>query len=212
MTLQTTPNPAIEAWIASLPDGAAFGQVRVRPTQGKYELRHVLDQASAETDLGLRSVGDLRELARYTASGKFRPLKSAPDLRRGWRTIAADATQLAAALNHLYPGALADWYAARSFPPPITDFRAFVGRQSGIYRVAQTLGDAQAAAVIRSCCDPRACLKRRLWSVSGLPPDAREEKSLIPCLEPCARMLEFARKAARTGQGSTETEDSPEQT
>ena len=31
-------------------------------------------------------------------------------------------------------------------------------------------------------------------------PDAAEEKSLIPCLEPCAILLEFARKALRLEQ------------
>jgi hypothetical protein len=36
--------------------------------------------------------------------------------------------------------------------------------------------------------------------VGQLPPDAASEKSLIPCLEPCAILLEFARKALRLEQ------------
>jgi hypothetical protein len=43
-------------------------------------------------------------------------------------------------------------------------------------------------------------LKRRLWTVNGLASDAAEEKSLIPCLEPCALLLELARKAMRIEQ------------
>jgi hypothetical protein len=39
-----------------------------------------------------------------------------------------------------------------------------------------------------------------LWTTGGLEPDAAEEKSLIPCLEPCALLLEFARKALRLEQ------------
>jgi hypothetical protein len=39
-----------------------------------------------------------------------------------------------------------------------------------------------------------------LWTVGGLSPDAPAEKSIIPCLEPCALLLEFARKAARWEQ------------
>jgi hypothetical protein len=54
--------------------------------------------------------------------------------------------------------------------------------------------------VIRAGCDARFCLKRRLWTVAGLPPDAAEAKSLIPCLEPCAVLMEFARKAVRIEQ------------
>jgi hypothetical protein len=36
--------------------------------------------------------------------------------------------------------------------------------------------------------------------VAGLAADGAEEKSLIPCLEPCAVLLEFARKAMRIEQ------------
>ena len=37
--------------------------------------------------------------------------------------------------------------------------------------------------------------------MNGLASDAAEEKSLIPCLEPCALLLELARKAIRLEQG-----------
>jgi len=43
-------------------------------------------------------------------------------------------------------------------------------------------------------------MKRRMWMVGELPPDASGEKSVIPCLEPCAILLEFARKALRIEQ------------
>ena len=36
--------------------------------------------------------------------------------------------------------------------------------------------------------------------MNGLAAEAVEEKSLIPCLEPCAVLLEFARKAMRMEQ------------
>jgi hypothetical protein len=56
------------------------------------------------------------------------------------------------------------------------------------------------ADAIRACCHPKFCLKQRLWSVEGLATDKPEIKSLIPCFEPCAVMLEFARTAARVAQ------------
>src|SRR6185436_15293428 len=49
-------------------------------------------------------------------------------------------------------------------------------------------------------CHKTFCLKRRLWSVAGLDPDSPSEKTLVPCLEPCAVLLEFARKAMRIEQ------------
>ena len=69
-----------------------------------------------------------------------------------------------------------------------------------MYRVTTMLSDAQAAQVTRACCHPGFCLKQRLWTVNGLAQDGVEEKSLIPCLEPCAVLLEFARKSMRIEQ------------
>jgi hypothetical protein len=60
--------------------------------------------------------------------------------------------------------------------------------------------DAEAGGVIRACCHVRFCLKQRLWAVAGLTTDSAESKSIIPCLEPCALLLEFARIAARHKQ------------
>ena len=60
--------------------------------------------------------------------------------------------------------------------------------------------DAQAAQVTRAGCHKDFCLKRRLWTVNGLASDPVEEKSLVPCLEPCAILLELARKATRIEQ------------
>jgi hypothetical protein len=78
-----------------------------------------------------------------------------------------------------------------------------------MYRITTTLTDAVAGAAIRACCHADFCLKRRMWSVEGLEPDEPAQKSVIPCLEPCPLMLEFARKVARLEQSaeppSTET-------
>ena len=127
-------------------------------------------------------------------------MKSAPTLRRGWRVVAAHDQEMEIALNYLYPGALADGHAAAGANPPVTHYREFTARQTGMYRITAMLDDAQAAAVIKACCDSRFCLKRRLWTVAELEGDSAESSSVIPCLEPCAVFLEFARKAARIEQ------------
>jgi hypothetical protein len=82
----------------------------------------------------------------------------------------------------------------------LTNYREFTNRQSGMYRITTMLDDVQAAQVIRACCDKKFCLKQRLWTVENLPGDAAAAKSLISCLEPCAILLEFARKAVRLEQ------------
>lgn len=198
--LSALANPALEQFVARIGDELLLAQVLIRRAARGHELRHVEDRSTAEGGLRLLQLSEARSLAQNTASGAFRPLKSAPNLPRGWRLAVADDAELELALNQLYPGAIADWHAAQSAQPPITDYRAFTNRQTGMYRIAQMLSDAQAASVTKACCHRDFCLKRRMWTVAALAPDAAGDKSLIPCLEPCAVLLEFARTAMRLEQ------------
>jgi len=193
-------NPALAAFCVAAGSELALAQVRVRRLAEGFELRHVGDQDAGAESLRLVPLNELRVLANHTTAGEFRPIKAAPNLRAGWLCRVSSEAELELALNQLYPGALADWFAAQQPAPPVTHYREFTARQSGMYRITTMLTDPQAAQVIRACCDARLCLKRRLWSVPGLAPDAADTKSLIPCLEPCAVMLEFARKAVRIEQ------------
>lgn len=163
-------------------------------------MRHVEDGGASEGSLRNVELAQTRDLANKTDQGAFRPLKCAPNLQRGWRLPLKDAAELEEALARLLPGALADWFAAQSPTLPVTHYRQFTNRQTGMYRITQTLSDAQAAEAIRAACDARFCLKRRLWTVEGLEGDEAKEKSAVPCLEPCAVFLEFARKATRIQQ------------
>lgn len=193
-------NPALKAFAGQIGNEVLLAQVCIRRSNFGYELRHFEERdAPAEWLRAVRPV-EVRSLAQFTASGEFRPLKAAPTLAKGWRIEAANDTDLELALTGLYPGALADWHAAQASKPPLTDYRTFAGRQSGMYRITAKLTDAQAAVVIHKGCDAEHCLKRRLWTVAGLEPDQSGQKSLIPCLEPCAVLLELARKAVRAGQ------------
>ena len=193
-------NPALKAFIAQLGDELLLAQVIIRRAGRGYELRHESDRQRAPEELRLTPVSELRALALHTAAGAFRPLKSAPNLQSGWRVAAGSDAELEEALQDLYPGAVADWFAAQSQPAPVTNYREFTDRQTGMYRVTTMLTDEQAAQMTRACCHRRFCLKQRLWTVGNLGPEASGEKSLIPCLEPCAILLEFARKALRLEQ------------
>ena len=193
-------NPALEKFISSFSDEMVLAQVLIVRTTTGFELRHVEDRGAAGSQLRPIRLSELRGLAQKTTTGAFRPLKSAPNLQRGWYAALSSVAELDVALRDLYPGAVADWFAAQSPTPPITDYRAFTERQTGMYRVTAKSSDNEAAEVIRACCPRQFCLKRRLWTVAGLPIDAPETKSVIPCLEPCAVFLELARTAARINQ------------
>ena len=202
-------NPAVEAFAARAREPLKVAQVLVRPVGEGWELRHVEDAEAVAVSLQLRAVADLRAVAQTTEQGAFRPLRAAPNLQRGWRCEVRDAGALELAFHHLYPGALADWHAVETGSATPAHYREFTARQTGMYRITTMLDDAQAANVIQACCGAEFCLKRRRWTVEGLAPDTATAKSLIPCLEPCAVLLEFARKAVRieqeTGQGMTLT-------
>lgn len=193
-------NPALKKFVAQLGESLVLAQVLIRRQSSGYELRHVDNRDVAAESLNLLKLADVRALAQFTAEKEFRPLKSAPNLPPGWRIHASDDDALEAVLSRLYPGALADWFAAQQSAPPVTHYREYVTRQTGMYRITAMLTDAQAAQVTQSVCAARNCLKRRLWTLPGLQPDAPAAKSLIPCLEPCAVLMEAARMAFRAEQ------------
>jgi hypothetical protein len=201
--VSAVPNPALNAFVAHFATEFPFGEVLLRRFDGGFRLTHVEDRDA----MNLREVKatELRDLAQFSATKQFRPLKSAPNLQRGWVYLARNTSELEFALDCFYPGAVADWFAVKQPDPPITHYRDFTTRQTGMYRVTAMLTDEQAAQVARAGCHRQFCLKQRVWTVSGLAPDSPEEKSAIPCLEPCAVLLEFARTAARLEQREKRT-------
>ena len=193
-------NPALKAFVAQMGTELTLAQVLIQRRNTGYELRHIDDRNAPADSLRLLPLPEARSLAQTNAAGEFRPLKSSPDLRRGWRLSLVNDAELEAALNQLYPGALADWFAAQAANPPVTNYREYTCRQSGMYRITTMLTDEQVAEVISVVCDKCRCLKRRLWTVAGTPADEPGAKSLIPCLEPCAVLMESARQGLRASQ------------
>src|SRR5436190_11880603 len=112
------PNPALEAFITLIAPELLFGEVLLRQTKDRFELRNAADREV--NPLRSVSLDELRGLAQFTDGKAFRPLKSAPNLPRGWQLLARHPSELDEALRHLYPGAVADWFAARQPEPPIT--------------------------------------------------------------------------------------------
>ena len=194
----TLPPPVAHFLAGFSPEGErVWGQVRIRRGPDGYELRHVLDRVVADGALRVVSVAELRSLAACTASGAFRPLKSAPTLRSGWRCVARGDEELETALAHLYPGTLADaraWSAGLAAPTNWSEFAAMqVGRARGLAR----LEPAAFRPAVEAGCSASVCLKRRLWAGPGVEPEPESgmdgNKSQLPCLEPCALFAAFAR-------------------
>jgi 4Fe-4S iron-sulfur cluster binding domain/DR2241 stabilising domain len=198
--MSSVENPALKAFVAQMGAELTLAQVLIQRRGAGYELRHVEDREASADSLRQLLLPEVRSLAQYNAAGEFRPLKSAPDLRRGWRLSLANDAELEAALNQLYPGTLADWFAAQAANPPATNYREYMSRQSGMYRITTMLTDVQVAEVINAVCAKNRCLKRRLWTVAGMAADEPGIKSLIPCLEPCAVLMESARQVLRASQ------------
>ncbi|HEX6711686.1 MAG TPA: DR2241 family protein [Rubrobacter sp.] len=186
---------AFAVWIDSAPHGRIFGQVIVRPVSPTgYSLRHRED-AEAEDLEASEDPRSAREIAKLTESGEYRPLKSSPNLRRGWEIRVADARGLATAMNYLYPAGVVHWYLHREGALEVTSFRENAARQSGIYKRIQRLSDDGVRDAARACCEDAVCLKRTLWDLDeNTQLDMDRGEGEIPCPEPCSIFVSFARR------------------
>jgi len=200
-------DPAMDALLETLTPSSdgLWVEVVIQRTSNGFALRHARDAAQPPENLKSLRLQDLRTLAQSTADGAFRPLKAAPNLPCGWICSLANPDELAQALRSLYPGSVADWHALRSGAAQPVSYQAHVGRQSGMYRIAQHLTQTQATQLARACCAAEFCLKQRLWTTDAQPSQDLAGKSVVPCLEPCALLLELARKTARLEQEETRT-------
>ena len=186
---------AFAAWVEKEPGGRVFGQVLVRALpSGGYAIRHVEDAGA--TDLEAREdPRAAREIAKLTERGEYRPLKSSPNLRRGWEVSVPDAAGLAVAMSYLYPAGVVHWHLHGQGRLETTSFRQNAARQSGIYKRIQHLSDRSVQRAARACCEDAVCLKRTLWDVDdSLPLEMERGEGEIPCPEPCSIFVSFARR------------------
>jgi sirohydrochlorin cobaltochelatase len=161
---------ALAEWLAG--GARQMGEVLISKVDGGYEVRHAAD--AGRDDLPL---ADPREVALANEAGEYRPLKTAPDLRREWRFVASTVRELRHALDLLYPamlGVLLDFQRGELAAVPL---RETLARQSGMYAVTKKLTDEQAQTLIRDLCrSDGGCLKSILWRiaedvpVTSLPP------------------------------------------
>lgn len=200
-------HPAVHEFLGAFPSGTVVGEVSVRPAGTGWELRHVADAHLPGEHLRPIAREHLRALAESTASGVFRPLKSAPSLASGWRCEVGTPAELGRALDDLYPTALSDWSAHRHGTASSIAAREFLARQTGRYGRVRGLGDEEIREVAGACCDSRLCLRRPQWRGGSHPVAVGAGGLEIPCLEPCAVFLELAGHAARADGGTESSAD-----
>src|SRR5450432_2410854 len=93
-------------WIAD--GGREMGEIRIEPGKAGFVLQHLADLQRSDL-AAFTGAEAARELAHFDDAGRFRPLKTAPNLRHGWKLHLADAAELRRALDYFYPAMLGVW-------------------------------------------------------------------------------------------------------
>ena len=114
----------------------------------------------------------------------FRSLATSDDLPDGWTVHADNPIVLAAAIETIYPGALADKALYENGTLEITSLEALAARQTGMYRAVSDLSDEQQKQVVNKVCG--RCVRHPLW-YDGALPDRK-----LPCPEACNHWLSAA--------------------
>jgi sirohydrochlorin cobaltochelatase len=145
-----------------------FGQILIQKTDGSSFVLVHREEAFLDKLQTYRNAEDAIEIAKYDDKGNYRPLKTAPDLRHGWRLELAGIQALRRALNYFYPGRLAIFEAWKTGDIQTTPLRETLSRQSGMYRVAAKISDEQANNVVADFCQSNSgCLRTILWDRDG---------------------------------------------
>ncbi|HEX4668243.1 MAG TPA: DR2241 family protein [Chthoniobacterales bacterium] len=208
-------------WLASGARG--MGQIEIRQGEGGFALSHHEDSGRKDLER-FSSPNDAGELAKFDDAGNFRPLKTAPNLRHGWRLELADLAALQEALELFYPGRLAALVAWEAHRLTATPLRATLDRQTGMYRVAAKITNEEMDALVGRFCRSQGgepgCLRTILWArdASGARPSLRlpldkfiapldqtgRGENVLPllCQEACNLLVAEARRVVKKSSSS----------
>jgi hypothetical protein len=190
---------AREAFLLWLGEGGAGVQAFLEVgicmgESGRLELRNWADLGLAPPDLrAFTDPADAEFLGSRTGGGAHRPLRSAPDLARGWRITGLDADGVWEALRHLYPGAAVHSGLGSGHGPKVIPFETTTGRQGGRYAGVGELSASVIAEAVEVRCGT-GCLRTPLWEPGQALVSVRGRRS-VPCLEVCPALLSALRKA-----------------
>ncbi len=140
-----------------------LGQILVRKTGKNFVLCHRDDEAQDVLEM-FQNPEDVIEIAKYDDDGNYRPLKTAPNLRHGWGMELRTSGEIKQALDRFYPGRLALFMAWQGGQLRTTPLRETLARQSGMYRIAAKISDAQIDDLVGEFCQSNdGCLRTILW-------------------------------------------------
>jgi len=155
-----------------------IGQLEIVSSEEGFVLCHRDDVG--RTDLRDGEIDRAFEIAKFDDAGNYRPLKTAPNLRHGWKISARDLLQVEKVIDAIYPGRIALLRAFTSGRLTTTSLRETLNRQSGMYRVAGKISDEQIDGLVGNFCrSDGGCLRTILWkrdasgktASSKLPPE-----------------------------------------
>ncbi len=180
------------------------GQIVIERAGGDFLLRHLADVGQEKLE-EKNLPEDALEIARWDAEGKYRPLKTAPTLRRGWRFRLGSVAELALTVEYFYPAMLGSYLAAREGRLGVTPLRETLNRQTGLYALTRkaTVEDAE-TVIKRRCHSESGCLKTILWPIEDEPPRGFPaekftlagggERIPLPCAEGCNLLVAAIRR------------------
>jgi sirohydrochlorin cobaltochelatase len=158
--MQNSVKRALEA---ALRDRCSLGQILIQKTDGSFVLCHRDDEVRNDLQR-FENAEDAIDIAKYDDAGNYRPLKTAPSLRHGWRLELETLEELRRALDCFYPGRLAVFAAWKGGKLQTTPLRETLDRQSGMYRVAAKISDSQINDFVADFCRSNGgCLRTILW-------------------------------------------------
>jgi len=142
----------------------SFGEILVEKKEGAGFVLSHRDDASLDQLQTYRDAENALEIAKFDDAGSYRSLKTAPNLRHGWRLELATSQELRRALNYFYPGRVAVFAAWKSGHLKTTALRETLDRQSGMYRAAAKISDLQINDLVADFCrSDSGCLRTILW-------------------------------------------------
>src|SRR5262245_57247750 len=164
LRLREMPGPIDELFRRVIVAPFYFGQLLIQKTEGAGFVLSHRDAESLDQLQAYRDPENAVEIAKYDDAGNYRPLKTAPNLRHGWRLELASVEELRRALDYFYPGRLAVFAAWKRGYLKTAALRETLDRQSGMYRVAAKISDTQIDDVVADFCrSDSGCLRTILW-------------------------------------------------
>jgi sirohydrochlorin cobaltochelatase len=206
-----------------------IGQLEIVPSEGGFVLCHRDDVG--RNDLRDGEIDDAFEITKFDDAGNYRRLKTAPNLRRGWKIFARDLSQVKEVIDAIYPGRLAVLHAFKSGQLTTTSLRETLNRQTGMYRIARKISEQEIDGVVGNFCrSDGGCLRTILWkrdatdksASSNLPPEkfdptvdqylspkepppatAATESIPLLCQEACNLLVAACRDAVKMGSAAS---------